>query len=117
MMDEGVQDMSSYQFPTGPSLAASELTTFLEASGGDRRAFFRRAAALGLALPALHGFVNCAQAQDSNPEGESHDMGEDGYVGSDPEAPSTGDESPVPMEPAPFTVYDPILAPVEAGTK
>ena len=38
-------------------------------------------------------------------------------VGSDPQSPSTGDESPVPTEVQPYTSYDPVLAPVEAGPK
>lgn len=110
--------MSSYQFPTGPTLASSELATFLHDSGGDRRAFFRRAAALGLAIPALGGIVSSARAQDATPAAEEgHAMGEEGYVGSDPQSPSTGDESPVPMEAQPFTLYDPFLKPVEAGPK
>ena len=109
--------MNSYQFPTGPSFGASELTAFLEASGGDRRAFFKKAAGLGLALPVLGGLASGARAQDTTPEAEGHQMGEDGYVGSDPQAPSTGEEAPVSMEPQPFTVYDPFLAPVDAGTK
>lgn len=101
--------MSSYQFPTGPTLAADELHRFLEASGGDRRAFFRRAAALGLAVPAFGGLAQRAFAQDTPPE--------DGYVGSDPQSPSTGESSPVPSEPQPFTPYDPFLPPVEPGDK
>lgn len=109
--------MSSYQFPIGPTLKSSELSKFLEATGGDRRAFFKQAAALGLSVPALGGLVRGAQAQETTPEAETEQLGEDGYVGSDPLAPTTGAESPVPLQPEPFTVYDPFLPTVEAGTK
>ena len=101
--------MSTYQFPTGPTLAADELHHFLEATGGDRRAFFRRAAALGLAVPAFGGLAQRAFAQETPPE--------DGYVGSDPQSPSTGESSPVPSKPEAFTQYDPHLPTVEAGEK
>ncbi|MBL8128804.1 MAG: multicopper oxidase domain-containing protein [Thermomicrobiales bacterium] len=101
--------MSTYQFPTGPTLAADELHRFLEATGGDRRAFFRRAAALGLAVPAFGGLAQRAFAQESTPT--------DGYVGSDPHAEGTGSSSPVPSEPQPFTPYNPVLPSVEPGEK
>lgn len=101
--------MSNIQIPAGPTLAADELHRFLEATGGDRRSLFRRAAALGLAVPAFGGFAQRAFAQDSTPE--------DGYVGSDPEAPTTGESSPVPSAPAAFKLYDPFLPAVEPGDK
>src|SRR5829696_4409708 len=109
--------MSSYQFPGGPADDTTEMARMLAAGLGDRRAFFKRAAGLGLALPVLAGLglqTQTAEAQDQ------HDMEgtpESGYVGSDPQSPSTGDESPVPTEVQPFTRYDPVLAPVEAGPK
>ena len=108
--------MSSYQFPGGPAVDTTEMARMLAAGLGDRRAFFKRAG-LGLALPVLGGIglqTQTAEAQDQ------HDMEgtpESGYVGSDPQSPSTGDESPVPTEVQPFTRYDPVLAPVEAGSK
>lgn len=41
--------------------------------------------------------------------GDGHEMGEEGYVGSDPESPSTGTESPAPAVVQPFARYDPVL--------
>jgi len=79
-------------------MESSDLARLLSAVPGDRRAFFKQAAALGLAAPALGGLVMDARAQ-STPEAEaadSHSMPADGYVGSDPESASTGEESPVP---------------------
>lgn len=107
--------MSAFQFPIGPTPKSSELSRFLEATGGDRRAFFKRAAALGLAAPALGGLVRGARAQEDDEQ--QHDMGPGSSVGSDPQSPSTGDESPVPLEPQPYTIYDPFVKPVEPGTK
>ena len=111
--------MSSYQFPGGPAVSAQETARMLAAGLGDRRAFFKRAAGLGLALPVLGGLGLQAQTADAQDE-QAHEMAgtpESGYVGSDPQSPSTGDESPVPSEVQPFTLYDPVLPPVEAGPK
>jgi nitrite reductase (NO-forming) len=110
--------MSSYQFPAGPA-GSQEMARLLAAGLGDRRAFFKRAAGLGLALPVLGGLglhAETANAQDEH-EHELEGTPESGYVGSDPQSPSTGDESPVPTEVQPYTRYDPVLAPVEAGSK
>src|ERR671910_1865800 len=108
--------MSSYQFPGG--LAGSQEVSKLLAAGlGDRRAFFKRAAGLGLALPVLGGLGLQAQTADAQDEHDMEGTPESGYVGSDPQSPSTGDESPVPTKVQPFTRYDPVLAPVEAGPK
>jgi nitrite reductase (NO-forming) len=111
--------MSSYQFPGGPAVNAQEAARLLAAGIGDRRAFFKRAAGLGLALPVLGGLGLHAQTADAQDQQEHEMEGtpESGYVGSDPQSPSTGDESPVPTEVEPFTLYDPVLAPVEAGPK
>jgi nitrite reductase (NO-forming) len=111
--------MSSYRFPGGPPVESSEFAKLLTAASGDRRAFFKRATGLGLALPVLGGLglqVQSAGAQDEH-DMEMEGTPESGYVGSDPESPSTGDESPVPTEVQPFTLYDPFLQPVEAGPK
>jgi nitrite reductase (NO-forming) len=111
--------MSSYQFPGGPAVSAQEAARMLAAGLSNRRAFFRRAAGLGLAMPVLAGPGLQAQTADAQDE-QAHEMEgtpESGYVGSDPQSPSTGDESPVPTEVQPFTRYDPVLAPVEAGPK
>jgi nitrite reductase (NO-forming) len=111
--------MSAYQFPSGPAVSAQEAARKLAAGLSDRRGFFKRAAGLGLALPVLGGLGLQAQTVDAQDEHE-HEMAgtpEFGYVGSDPQSPSTGDESPVPTEAQPFTRYDPVLAPVEAGPK
>ena len=112
--------MGSYQFPAGPGIASPELARALSATGGDRRAFLRRAAGLGLAVPALGLLGREAQAQEGGTPPAGHDMGEEvpeGYVGSDPESPGTGDESPVQMTPQPYVLYDPVLPRVEAGPK
>jgi nitrite reductase (NO-forming) len=113
--------MSSYQFPGGPAVGAQEAARMLAAGFSDRRAFFKRAAGLGLAMPVLGGLGLYAQTADAQDQQEQeHEMEgtpESGYVGSDPQSPSTGDESPVPTEVQPFTRYDPVLAPVEAGPK
>lgn len=110
--------MGTYQFPGGPALDPDNAARLLSAIPGDRRAFFKRAAAMGLAAPMLGGLVSAARAQEGSPEAEEgHEMGEDGYVGSDPESPSTGDETPAPVEVTPFSRYDPVLPPVEAGPK
>jgi nitrite reductase (NO-forming) len=97
-------------------MAAEEIARFA-AAAGDRRAFLRRAAGLGAALPLLGALgVQSANAQDEH----GHVMEgtpASGYVGSDPESPGTGDESPVPLEPQPFVFYDPMLPTVEAGPK
>jgi nitrite reductase (NO-forming) len=82
----------------------------------DRRSFLRRTAGLGLALPAIGALgLRSASAQDEH----AHDLAtpEGGYVGSDPNAGSTGDATPGPTEVKPFQVYDPILQPVDAGPK
>jgi nitrite reductase (NO-forming) len=83
-------------------------------SASDRRTFVRRAAGFGLALPAI-GVISqeVARAQEHEAEGTPPS----GYVGSDPHAQTTGEESPVPSEPQPFTLYDPVLPSVQPGPK
>ena len=85
--------MSTFQIPTGPPIGSREFSRFLAAGVGDRRTFLRRAAGIGVALPAL-GLLADVQAQETPKAGDGHDMTEDGYVGSDPESPSTGDGEP-----------------------
>ena len=109
--------MAIYQFPGGPALDPDKAARLLSAVPGDRRDFFKRAAAMGLATPMLSGLVSAARAQETPEAEEGHDMGQDGYVGSDPESPSTGEASPVPTAVEPFTLYDPVLPRVEAGPK
>ncbi|MCC7021494.1 MAG: multicopper oxidase domain-containing protein [Thermomicrobiales bacterium] len=111
--------MSSYQFPGGPAVSDEQVERFLNTNGGDRRALLKRAAALGLAMPALGGLLGNAQAQETPASGHQMDMGtpQSGYVGSNPQSPGTGSESPVPMQPSPFKLYDPFLKPVEPGPK
>jgi nitrite reductase (NO-forming) len=85
-------------------------------AGIDRRSLLRWSAGAGLAMPLIGSLaIEHAAAQDEH----DHDLGtpESGYVGSDPNAPTTGDATPGPAEVTPFTVYDPFLAPVEAGPK
>ncbi len=110
--------MSSYQFPGGPA-GSPEVRRLFTAGAGDRRTLLKRAAGLGFALPVLSGIaLQTADAQDEEEHGhELEGTPESGYVGSDPQSPSTGDESPVPLEVRPFTRYDPVLQPVEAGPK
>ena len=96
-------------------------------AGASRRAFVRRAAGVGLTLPAIGalGIVAHAQNQEATPaapvthDGHAATVGPAGYVGSDATASAgTGAESPVPAAPVqPFTLYDPFLPPVQPGTK
>src|SRR5215217_4788362 len=109
--------MSSYQFPGGPAVGTQEAARMLAAGLSDRRGFFKRAAGLGLAMPVLGGLGLQAQTAHAQDEHNMEGTPESGYVGSDPQSPSTGDESPVPTEVRPHTVYDPVLGPVEAGSK
>ena len=110
--------MSSMQIPGGPDLASTELgKRFTEAPAG-RRDFLRRAAGLGLAAPLLNALATGAAAQESGHT--DHDQGTppaDGYVGSDPQSPSTGDASPVPTGQPVFSRYDPVLAPSSRATR
>jgi nitrite reductase (NO-forming) len=108
--------MSSYSIPGGPSIKSGEFSRFLTAASGDRRAFLRRAAGIGAALPA-RGLLTDVMAHETPAAGEGHDMTEDGYVGSDPQSPSTGTDSPAPAVVQPFTLYDPVLPAVKAGPK
>ncbi len=80
----------------------------------DRRAILRGSVGAGIALP--FGLPALARAQD-RPEG--HEMGtpEGGYVGSDPSAPTTGEEAPTPADLEPFERYDPFLHPIDRGPK
>src|SRR3954454_18557776 len=109
--------MSSYQFPGGPAVDTQEAVRMLTVGVGDRRAFFKSVAGLGLAMPVLGGLGLQAQTAEAQDEHDMEGTPESGYVGSDPQSPSTGDESPVPTQVQPYTVYDPVLAPVEAGPK
>jgi nitrite reductase (NO-forming) len=104
--------MGSIQIPGAPEVRVSM---------SDRRLLLKRAAGLGLSLPALGGLgLGIASAQDEG-EGEDHghDLGtpDDGYVGSHAGAPTTGESTPVPGEVTPFARYDPFMQPVEAGQK
>ena len=56
-----IHAMGTYQFPGGPALDPDAAARLLSAVPGDRRAFFRRAAALGLAAPMLGGLVSAAR--------------------------------------------------------
>jgi nitrite reductase (NO-forming) len=109
--------MSLYQFPGGPAVGAQEVARLLAAELSDRRVFFKRAAGLGLAMPVLGGLGLQAQTADAQDEHDMAGTPESGYVGSDPQSPSTGNETPVPTEAQPYTVYDPVLPRVEAGPK
>ncbi|HEV2129200.1 MAG TPA: multicopper oxidase domain-containing protein [Thermomicrobiales bacterium] len=80
------------------------------ASSIDRRAILRGGVAAGIALP--FGIPSLVNAQD-----HGHGTPEDGYVGSDPSAPTTGNEEPRATEITPFQRYDPFLEPVEPGPK
>lgn len=80
----------------------------------NRRALLGGAAAFSLAIPGLlaHG-PSAVLAHGDEAEGTP----ESGYVGSDPHAQTTGSESPVPSEPQPFKLYDPVLPAVQPGLK
>jgi nitrite reductase (NO-forming) len=108
--------MSTFRFPAGPPVASPEIARIFS-SAGNRRALLRGAAGIGLAAPVLNALANQAGAQETPEAGGDHDMDGEGYVGSDPQSPSTGAESPVPTAVQPFTLYDPVLPSVEAGPK
>ncbi len=115
--------MASFRFPGSPAFGATEIARSFAAATGDRRTFLKRAAGLGLAAPVLGGGLAAATAaQDATPAAhDGHAAPEGtvpaGYVGSDPDSPSTGAESPVPAQSQPFALYDPFLPPVQAGPK
>src|SRR6476619_6369132 len=113
----GFSSMSSYQVPGGPAVDPTEMASMLAAGLGERRTFFKRAAGLRLALPVLGGLGLQAQTAEAQDQHDMEGTPESGYVGSDPQSPSTGDERPVPTEVQPFTRYDPVLPRVEAGSK
>ena len=110
--------MSFDEFLAGPDLASTGYGQRYVAA--DRRAFLKRAAGLGLAVPVLQGLASAAAAQESSGHDEhaegTHSAG-NSYVGSDPESPGTGDASPVPAGEPVFTWYDPYLPSVEPGEK
>jgi nitrite reductase (NO-forming) len=109
--------MGSIGIPAGPAADESGVLAGSGAGGrGDRRAFLRRAAGAGLAVPALGALgARFAAAQDAQPAAPTPPPG---YVGSDAgTAGGTGETVPVPAEVQPFAVYDPVLPPVQAGAK
>lgn len=65
----------------------------------------------GIALPFGVSAISAAQSE------HGHATPEDGYVGSDPNAPSTGSEEPIPSDVRPFVRFDPFLRPIEPGPK
>jgi nitrite reductase (NO-forming) len=76
----------------------------------DRRSLLKRMAALGLAVPAAVGTGGIdVRAQDHGHEGTP-------VPGGMPQG-GTGEATPIPGEITPFQRYDPVLPPVEAGTK
>lgn len=106
--------MSSLRFPVAPKTEAGQLVEMLKDESNtqsDRRTLLKRAAAVGLSLPALAALgIKTAGAQ-ATPE--------PGYSEAGPTTPgaSTGLEAPQPGGAQPFKLYDPFLQPVEAGTK
>lgn len=113
--------MSQFQIPAGPDLEATAIGRQYAKVPADRRAFLRRAATLGLAVPGMAMLANGAAAQDAETDAdpaEGTPEAGDGYVGSSHSGHGTGDASPVPSgEPLPFKRYDPYLPTVEPGTK
>jgi len=110
--------MSFMRLPVTPDLEGTALGQHLERQLGDRRAFLRRATALGLALPALAAAAYPVVAQHEHEATPPVPEDGDGYVGSDAStSDDTGDSTPVPQSPTAHTVYDPVLAPVESGPK
>lgn len=106
-----------------PPLDRAGLDEMIEGLRGghvDRRTVLRKAAGFGLTFPVIGALgLEVAKAQDDDEHEHDPKLGtpESGYVGSDPGAPSTLDESPVPTEIKPHEVYDPTTAPVEPGPK
>ena len=113
--------MSQLKIPVGPDLDATVIGRQYAKVPADRRAFLRRAATLGLAVPGLNMLGNSAAAQEAETDADPAEAtpgADDGYVGSSHSDHGTGDASPVPAgEPVPFKRYDPYLPPVEPGTK
>ncbi len=101
--------MGLVSFPVGPNLGGSALDDLLGRKVADRRHLLKGGVGLGLAASALALGHRVTAQELSTPEG--------GYVGSDPESPSTGDAVPVGGEPQTFQRYDPVLAAVEPGAK
>lgn len=108
--------MGFMRLPVTPDLEGTALGQHLDRQVGDRRAFLRRATALGLAIPALAAAAYPVVAQH---EHEATPPAGDGYVGSDASTrDDTGVATPDPAAPlVAHTIYDPILAPVEPGPK
>jgi nitrite reductase (NO-forming) len=92
----------------GSAVEVKGLAEQVATARGDRRALLRRAAGLGLALPTLAGIVSTAGA----PTTAATPRGGDPHAEHMASA-LAGQAAP----PQPFTLYDPWLAPVEAGPK
>jgi len=80
----------------------------------DRRTMLRGGIGAGLTLPFAVPAIAAAQDHD---HGATPESPSDGYVGSDPDAPTTGTAAPVTTAIVPFERYDPYLKPVEPGPK
>ena len=77
----------------------------------DRRSLLKRAAALGLAVPAAAGLAGpYARAQETG----AHDHNATPVPGGIPQG-GTGEATPIPGEITPFQRYDPYLKPAAAG--
>jgi len=99
--------------PGGAAMTLSDFNKTI-ANPSNRRTFLGGAAGISLAIPGLLARgSNAVLAHGAEAEGTP----ESGYVGSDPHAQTTGSESPVPSEPQPFKLYDPVLPAVQPGPK
>ena len=108
--------MTGLRIPVEPMMP--DTSGFAE-QRSNRRALLQRAAGLGLALPTLAGLAAATAAQEATPPPADGSHGHGGYVGSDASTSgSTGAATPAPAPPnQPFSVYDPVLPPVQAGPK
>jgi len=98
------------RIPVNIDLEHTALGQQLNRQAADRRSFLK-AAGMGLAVPAIVATGATAFAQDATPpaDGGAYEGGHGGM--------GTGDATPEPGTPAPFTVYDPVLPAVKPGPK
>jgi len=109
--------MTHFRNSLGPVMPVSAVSGGVPAN---RRAFIRTAASLGLVVggAAITSRRLGAQEHEHGATPPAAATPDSSYVGSDAStSDSTGDATPDPAIVTPFTVYDPVLQPVQAGPK